>query len=296
MNTQQLKLHSNKRKFTKRKFKHNKFKKYNNNYNNNNKSVRNKHISAKYKEDLALLSKYVNNDTIYDFIRNWGVTLNGRRFTLGSNINVHEGVFVTLLLKNSIKPSTKVFNVVEVGFAFGTSSMYINNALNVLEDRANVKHTIIDPNQDKQWGFVGLYNVYRMKKPFIETEWIKDFSDKAFNIIKKYRKTKYDIAFVDGGHSYDIVMQDCKDVDVILKKGGLVIHDDVLHSDITKVIKEYYVGNKSYEKVKIEIKINKDGKETSKIVVDKEGCFPANIDKTKSFTNSKTMYAFRKLS
>ena len=253
------------------------------------KPSRNNNTYKKYKEDLDLLDKYIDNDIIYDVIYKWGTQYKNKFYDLHSHINRAEGVFISEMIRAYIKPSMKNINVLEIGCAFGTSAMFIMNILNQYNKK--IQYKVVDPNQDTQWNSVGLYNISRVKKDHINVEWLKGNSDIAMEYLTKSR-TKYDVIFIDGGHAYDIVMSDSEYADKLLKKNGLVLHDDVLHNDVHKAIEDFYDNNKNYHKVILDYP-----QKTLKprIVQDKKKWFLKGNKRVKSFTNPATMYGFKKI-
>ena len=256
-----------------------------------NKPSKTNNTYKKYKDGLDLLDKYIDNDIIYDVIYNWGTQYKNKFYELHSHINRVEGVYISEMIKAYIKPSMKNINVLEIGCAFGTSAMFIMNILN--QYKKKIQYKVVDPNQDTQWNSVGLYNIARVKKDNIDVEWLKGNSDVAMEHLTKSR-TKYDIVFIDGGHSFEIVMNDSEYADKLLKKNGLVLHDDVLHGGVHDAIEEFYENNADYQKVILEYPISKP-ESKPRIVKDTKRWFLTGNKRNKSFTNPATMYGFRKV-
>lgn len=265
-----------------------------------------------YKKEYELLNKYVNfNDNkyriIYNFFLYWGTYKDKDYKTFSKNplfekvfkdtdfheltsqISIYEGIFITLLLNSLMKKSNKKnISVLEIGLAYGTSAMFINNVLNQYPNK-NINYISMDPGQKVQWSNVGLYNIARIKKDFIKTEHINEFSHKGMKILYK-RKEKYDFIFIDGGHTYEIVYSDSKYADKLININGLVVHDDVLHYGVKKAIQRFYIEENpdSY----IRVVLNPQNL-NEYIQTNEEMYLPKN--KIKSFSNPKTMYAFQKI-
>jgi len=256
-----------------------------------NKPSQNNNTYKKYKKDLDLLNKYIDNDIIYNIIYKWGTRYKNKFYELHSHINRLEGVFISEMIKAYVKPSMKNINVLEIGCAYGTSAMFIMNILNQYNKK--IQYKVVDPNQDTQWNSVGLYNIARVKKDHIDVEWLKGNSDTAMEHLTKSR-TKYDIIFIDGGHAYDIVMSDSKYADKLLKKNGIVMHDDVLHSDVHIAIHEFYEDNADYHKVILDYP-NSQSTTKPRIVQDKNKWFMKGNRKNNNFLNPVTMYGFKKV-
>src|SRR5687768_10624915 len=71
----------------------------------------------------------------------------GKEYVLNSNIDKEEGKFLeNLILENGFK------NSIEIGCAYGISSLYICGAL----QNSNSLHTIIDPFQAIEWNNIGV--------------------------------------------------------------------------------------------------------------------------------------------
>lgn len=270
------------------------------------------HWEKKYQKEFDLMKKYLNFDKktfkiIYDYFLNWGtfeddnykkfsgnklfseIFQNTNYYPMSSQINIHECIFTSLLLDALIKKNTKKkFQVLEIGLANGTSAMIINNVLNKYPNK-ELKYISVDPVQDTDWFNVGLYNIARIKKDFIKTEHISKYSDKAMQYLLD-KKENFDLIFIDGGHSYEVVYSDCKYADELLNVNGIVIHDDVLHSGVKEAINQYYVLENSdlYERIII------DPNDYSKFIKADEKMFLPKR-KVKSFTSSRTMYAFIKV-
>ena len=254
-----------------------------------NKQTNNNKILLKYKESFDLLDKYINNNIIYNIIYEWGTYYKNKFYKLHSQINIYEGIFISEIIQSYIKSSMKNINVLEIGCAYGTSAIFILNMLNRYNKKTN--YHVIDPNQDIQWNNVGLYNIARVKKKHINIRWLKGNSDIVMKYLTKFRM-KYDIIFIDGGHSYNTVMTDCFYADKLLKKNGIVIHDDVLHNQVQSVIYDYYENNPDYSKVLLEYSKSNNKhiiiKDTKKWV--RKGKYHIT-----SFLNPVTMYGFKKL-
>ena len=126
-------------------------------------------------------------------------------------------------------------------------------------------------------------NIARIKKDFIKTEHISKYSDKAMQYLL-VRKEKFNFIFIDDGHSYEVVYSDCKYANKLLNVNEIVIHDDVLYHGVKEAINQYYVLENSdlYERIII------DPNDYSKFI-------KADERKVKSFTSSRTMYAFIKV-
>jgi predicted O-methyltransferase YrrM len=78
----------------------------------------------KYKTELDLIKKYIKNNIIYDIILKYESNIDGKIVKLRSNINVHEMVFVAILID-----IYKCKNTIEIGCANGVSGMVMLNQI-----------------------------------------------------------------------------------------------------------------------------------------------------------------------
>lgn len=171
------------------------------------------------------------------------VTEDGITHPLHSNISDEEGVFLQEMIRK-IRPKVSV----EVGCAYGISSLYICEALR--EVNAS-KHIIIDPYQNFPLGRgplsgfdgIGLANLRRAGYSDIV-----DFHDvPSYQYLARLDQdgTKIDFAFIDGAHTFDYVLVDVFLIDKLLRPGGVVILDDFSYPAIRKVCR-YVLLNLPY--------------------------------------------------
>lgn len=176
-------------------------------------------------------------------------------------------------------------NILEIGFAYGTSALMFLNQLKNYNYKKN--YHIIDMNQTKQWHSYGIKNIENFKKIYNFNLDYKLY-EKDSTIVLPKLSTQYDIIFIDGGHTYEIVIQDIINSDKLLKYNGIMILDDVLHSGVKKALLEFIQKNKNYYKIKI-IK-NKD-----KLNLDLDKVIYSDLLKKRDYFNPNSMYAFIKL-
>jgi predicted O-methyltransferase YrrM len=179
------------------------------------------------------------NTVLEEIIKN-GTTrsVDGKLKKVISQISEEEGK----LIQNSINEINAVVSV-EVGLAFGTSALYICDALIKTE---RTKHYVIDPYQmyPDSYGGIGLNN---LKKAGYES--IVEFIDKPSHqalVSLETQGVKVDFAFIDGWHTFDYTLVDFFLVDKILKTGGIVILDDSDWPAIKKIC-SFIANNLSYE-------------------------------------------------
>jgi predicted O-methyltransferase YrrM len=136
-----------------------------------------------------------------------------------------------------------VNNCLEIGMAYGISAFYI------LTTKKGIKLTSIDPYQRdvKQWNSMGINLIKYLKL------------DKRHNLIEELsyiglpkllnKKNKYDFIFIDGWHTFDYTLIDFFYADKLLKLGGIILIDDVLHKGVNKFIRYVETNYKNYKKI-----------------------------------------------
>jgi predicted O-methyltransferase YrrM len=128
-----------------------------------------------------------------------------------------------------VKPRTSV----EIGCAYGVSSLYICEALSTLPHPS--RHTIIDPYQSAQWRGIGVKNLaaagFRQMVDFRE-----DFSE--FVLPQLVREgVRLQFAFVDGWHTFDQVLVEFYYLNRMLDVGGVIAFDDANRRSVNSAIR-----------------------------------------------------------
>lgn len=109
----------------------------------------------------------------------------------------------------------------DIGLGYGTSSMFICDAL-TQSGINNVQHIAIDPHQrDKTFRGIGLNNLklagYESLTRFVEQPSHQALLNEGVVL---------DFAFIDGYHTFDHTLVDFFYVDLMLKEGGIIVIDD----------------------------------------------------------------------
>ena len=95
-------------------------------------------IEKKYIKELTALKKYVRNDYIYEIFKNYGFSIYDKELkktvfiSLDSNINIYEACFLALCIQiynSKFYEKNNNLNILEIGLAYGTSSLIIANEL-----------------------------------------------------------------------------------------------------------------------------------------------------------------------
>ncbi len=159
----------------------------------------------------------------------------GERLTLHSHTLQDEGEFLQHVIQQ-IKPRTSL----EVGCAYGVSSLYICEALAAVgADR----HIIIDPYQHEHWHGLGIEHLKAAGYgSLIELHELP--SHQALPRLEA-AATKLDFVFIDGAHWFDYVMVDFFCVDRMLNVGGVIVFDDADWAGVRKACR-YILTNRAY--------------------------------------------------
>lgn len=131
---------------------------------------------------------------------------------------------------------------VEVGLAFGISSLYILEALAACSAEKLIG---MDPSQlGTHWRGGGLHNIARSG----HAELYEFHEDTSQQVLPKLvaRGERIGFGFIDGWHTFDHVLVDFFYVDQMLDVGGIVVFDDVGYPAIRRVC-EFVLANRSYE-------------------------------------------------
>ena len=128
----------------------------------------------------------------------------------------------------------------EVGLAYGTSALYICDAL--AEVRAK-KHYIIDPNQSSEWRNVGIENLRRAGHSGLVELREKTSLEALPELLAE--GVQLDFVFHDGWHVFDQTLCDFVFIDKMLRVGGLLAFDDSTWPSMRKVLR-YLVTNRAY--------------------------------------------------
>jgi predicted O-methyltransferase YrrM len=164
------------------------------------------------------------------------VTEDGIRRPLHSAISREEGDFIQEMIR-SVRPKVSL----EVGCAYGVSSLYICEAL---RDVGAEKHIVIDPYQHSGWEGIGLANLRRARYDDI-VDFHEAFSYQYLSrLIDEH--VKIDFAFIDGEHTFDYVLVDFFLIDKLLRPGGIIIFDDFSYPSIRSVCR-YVLLNLPYK-------------------------------------------------
>mgnify|MGYP004000823993 FL=1 len=187
-----------------------------------------------YEQDRNNIFKHTHNKYITRIYETWETVIDGISHKMNSNISPGECIFIHRLMMKY-----KPINVLEVGLANGMSTMIILNALNIIGGKILYS---IDPFQKTQWNSIGLYNVSQTKGD-VEHVLVEKMSDVAFD---EFSDDMFDMCLIDGPHDKKNVMSDINNTKRILKVGGIMILDDILHKGVREAITEVLKYDKNY--------------------------------------------------
>jgi predicted O-methyltransferase YrrM len=168
-------------------------------------------------------------------------TLAGEKTDVHSNIRLAdaEALYETVL---RTRPAT----VLEVGMAFGTSSLAILTALR--DAGQNGKLLSIDPMQTTYWKGCGLASIaragYRDRHEIHE--------DYDYNVLPRLLSSglKVDFAYIDGWHTFDYTLLDWWYVDRMLNVGGTVAFNDCGYPAVDKAI-QFVLTHRKYTEIDV---------------------------------------------
>lgn len=151
----------------------------------------------------------------------------GATHRLHSAIDPEEGLF----LEELVRSDTTIKRTLEVGCAFGLSSLHICAGL---RGRMDAQHTILDPFQNSQWDGAGIRNLEAAGVDYFE--WIEELSEIALPRLLETREGKFDLVFVDGWHTLDHTLLDCFYATRLLRTGGYLVVDDILLPPVRRAV------------------------------------------------------------
>jgi len=214
------------------------------------------------KNKLPVVAQF--NPVIYKLFKTYKIyDENNNEIPFKAGIKLDHGIFLyNMIIKN------KFTKILEVGFAFGSSGLFITAALKNLELYGHkTYHRAVDPNQSTQWKGIGKLNIKRLgynnsevieKPDYIALpDLLKDrLKDKKWNE-SKYDPNyeRFDLVFIDGWHTFDYTLLDFFYADLLLRTGGYIVTDDAKF-DALKELDKYINSNyKFYRKESFEMRL-----------------------------------------
>jgi predicted O-methyltransferase YrrM len=202
------------------------------------------------------------NSVIYKLYKTYKIyDESNNEFPFKSGIKQDYGIFLyNMIIKN------KMTKTLEIGFANGSSGLFITAALKNLELYGHkTYHVAVDPNQSTQWKNIGALHIKKLGYKNIEIIEKPDYIALPDLLKERVRNTKwleskydsnyekFDLIFIDGWHTFDYTLLDFFYADLLLKVGGYIVVDDAKF-DALKELDKYLNSNyKFYKKESYEM-------------------------------------------
>jgi predicted O-methyltransferase YrrM len=159
--------------------------------------------------------------------------LRNRSYTFkdGSVLNIHSHTpedqceFLQKIIRNNhLKTS------IEIGFAYGTSTLAICEAI---KENGGTKHVVVDKFENSHWDGSGLQLAneagYHSFLDFRE-----DFCYLVLPTLVQ-KGCKFDFAYIDSVKEFDWILNNFFYLDKLLVPGGIIVLDDVIYPGVRKV-------------------------------------------------------------
>jgi predicted O-methyltransferase YrrM len=147
---------------------------------------------------------------------------------LPTYVDLQEGDLLRRVV-SAVRPTQSV----EVGLAYGVSTMHICEALSQLG--AQARHIVLDPLQFSKYQGVGLHNLRTTGLDRFVT-FFEEPSETALPRLLA-AGTRIQFAFVDGLHTFEQCALELYYIDRMLDPGGAIVFDDVSWRPINKVLR-----------------------------------------------------------
>jgi predicted O-methyltransferase YrrM len=144
-------------------------------------------------------------------------------------IDAAEGRF----LSEFIARRPGIIRTLEVGCAYGFSSLHITSAL---AGRKGAHHVIVDPFQSSDWHRIGVTNLDRAGIDFYNLR--EEPSELALAQLVKEGE-EFDLVFIDGWHTFDQTLVDMYFANRLIKPGGYIIVDDAVWPSVSKAVSNF---------------------------------------------------------
>ena len=140
-----------------------------------------------------------------------------------------------LLTIRALMLELKPDSTLEIGLAFGGSTLTFGQSHKDLGREPSKQHTAIDPAQSKYWEDAGrliLENADLMG--YVEV--VEAYSSQALpRFVEEGRK--FQMVYVDGSHQFEDVLMDFVFTHEMLEIGGVIMFDDSTDSHVAKVLR-----------------------------------------------------------
>lgn len=189
--------------------------------------------------EASHIAGHLSTNSVLSRIVETGRTIlpSGEEVQANSYIDASCGDLIQRVIK-TLRPKVGV----EVGLAFGISTLYI---LEALKESGGEKLVGMDPAQhDNHWRGGGLHNIRQAGYESLY-EFHENTSQQVLPALVGEGQ-RIDFAFIDGWHTFDHTLIDFFFIDQMLNAGGIVVFDDVGYPSIKRVC-DFIVTNRAYE-------------------------------------------------
>jgi predicted O-methyltransferase YrrM len=163
----------------------------------------------------------------------------GTEYPLEAHVHRADGEF----LFDLIRSRREIVRTLEIGCAYGLSSLFIAKAL---KGREGAEHVIIDAFQGSAWKNVGFENLRRSGIDFFRL--IEEPSEIALPRLVQERQESFDLVYIDGWHTFDQTLLDLFYANRLLRVGGYLVADDCNLPAVAKAM-AYVASYPCYEMV-----------------------------------------------
>jgi len=163
----------------------------------------------------------------------------GNEYQLAAEVGRAEGDYLYRLISGD----SSISKTLEVGCAFGLSSLHICEAL---RGRPDPSHVIVDPGQARSWHGVGLANLERAGIDFFTH--IAEPSEFALPELARSRGGSFDLVFIDGWHTFDHTLLDLFYANLLVRVGGYIVVDDCTWRSVSAAV-SYFKNYPAYREV-----------------------------------------------
>jgi len=175
----------------------------------------------------------------------------GNKYDLSSEVHPEEGNFLYRLISSD----ESITKTLEVGCAYGLSSLHICEAL---RNRQDTSHVIVDPDQMSAWHGVGIAQLERAGIDFFD--FIPQPSELALPDLLRSQPERFDLVFIDGWHTFDQTMVDLFYANRLVRVGGYIVVDDCHWESVSAAV-SYYRNYPAFEQVREPAIVPHSGKE-----------------------------------
>lgn len=166
--------------------------------------------------------------------------MNPEMSMLSAEVDPVEGDYLYRLISSD----DSIIRTLEVGCAFGLSSLHICEAL---RNRPNASHIIVDPKQMDVWHGIGVSHLERAGIDFFDL--IPEPSEFALPDLLRSQPGRFDLIFIDGWHTFDQTMLDLFYANRLLRVGGYIVIDDCQWQSVSAAV-SYYRNYPTFEQIK----------------------------------------------